>query len=271
TEYQLADLFTKALPKERFVYLVHRTAMYNSNIVGTSGKVNFLEIKRGLNSYSAIRRTSEKKLNKVKFIPYGLELITGTHATMAKTKMKVDLVKSSEVNKRRWRRARRRSYLSVGISCMLEVFFGGKCALLVAAFCLPDMFLVAFCSLRFVREKTLHFGSCVLVPAFCLLRFGSAIWSCVLLKDKLRLPKRQVAFCCKARWVLLQSSLRLASKLVVFFFKACCVFHQSSLCFASRHPAFCFNTSCVLSQDSCDLSHGCTAFCLLLKTLSAIW
>ncbi|GJX42761.1 hypothetical protein Tco_0257751 [Tanacetum coccineum] len=27
TEYQLADLFTKALPKERFEYLVHRIAM----------------------------------------------------------------------------------------------------------------------------------------------------------------------------------------------------------------------------------------------------
>ncbi|GKD11395.1 hypothetical protein Tco_1191080 [Tanacetum coccineum] len=27
TEYQLADLFTKALPKERFEYLVHRTGM----------------------------------------------------------------------------------------------------------------------------------------------------------------------------------------------------------------------------------------------------
>ncbi|GKC00832.1 hypothetical protein Tco_0986968, partial [Tanacetum coccineum] len=27
TEYQLADLFTKALPKERFEYLVHRIGM----------------------------------------------------------------------------------------------------------------------------------------------------------------------------------------------------------------------------------------------------
>ncbi|GJR09213.1 hypothetical protein Tco_0791865 [Tanacetum coccineum] len=27
TEYQLADLFTKALPKERFKYLVHRIGM----------------------------------------------------------------------------------------------------------------------------------------------------------------------------------------------------------------------------------------------------
>nr|GEY88385.1 retrovirus-related Pol polyprotein from transposon 17.6 [Tanacetum cinerariifolium] len=64
--------------------------------------------------------------------------------------------------------------------------FGGKCALLIAAFRLPDMFLVAFCSLRFVREKTLRFGSCVLVPAFCLLRFGSSFWSCILTKDMLR-------------------------------------------------------------------------------------
>ncbi|GJU19629.1 ribonuclease H-like domain-containing protein [Tanacetum coccineum] len=45
---------------------------------------------------SAIRRTSEKKLNEVKFIPYGLELITSIRATMAKPRMKVDLVKSSE-------------------------------------------------------------------------------------------------------------------------------------------------------------------------------
>ncbi|GJY88513.1 hypothetical protein Tco_0503141 [Tanacetum coccineum] len=40
TEYQLADLFTKALPKERFEFLVH--AVYDSNSVGTSSKVVFL-------------------------------------------------------------------------------------------------------------------------------------------------------------------------------------------------------------------------------------
>ncbi|GJQ93529.1 hypothetical protein Tco_0004668 [Tanacetum coccineum] len=49
----------------------------------------------------AIRKTSEKKLNEVKFIPYGLELITGIHETMAKPRMKVDLVKSNGVNKRK--------------------------------------------------------------------------------------------------------------------------------------------------------------------------
>nr|GEX18471.1 DNA-directed DNA polymerase [Tanacetum cinerariifolium] len=171
------------------------------------------------------------------------------------------------------------------------------------------MFLVAFCSLRFVREKTLS-----LVLAFCLLRFGSAICSLRLLQDLLRFASRHLAFCFKtlafcfkARCILLQSSLHFASKLVAFCFKTCCVLLQdilrfasrllrfasklvafcfkarcvllqSSLRFASRHTAFCFKTSCVLlqdscvlSQDSCDLSHGGTAFCLLLKTLSAFW
>nr|GEU85881.1 retrovirus-related Pol polyprotein from transposon TNT 1-94 [Tanacetum cinerariifolium] len=46
TEYQLADLFTKALPKERFEYIVHRWyEMYDSNSVGKSGKVIFDDIK----------------------------------------------------------------------------------------------------------------------------------------------------------------------------------------------------------------------------------
>ncbi|GKA05647.1 gag-pol polyprotein [Tanacetum coccineum] len=40
TEYQFADLFTKSLPKERFEFLVH--AVYDSNSVGTSSKVVFL-------------------------------------------------------------------------------------------------------------------------------------------------------------------------------------------------------------------------------------
>ncbi|GJT92224.1 hypothetical protein Tco_1081069 [Tanacetum coccineum] len=48
----------------------------------------------------AIQRTSKKKLNEVKFIPYGLEFVTGIHATMAKPGMKVDLLKSRGVNKR---------------------------------------------------------------------------------------------------------------------------------------------------------------------------
>ncbi|GKA18523.1 gag-pol polyprotein [Tanacetum coccineum] len=39
-EYQLADLFTKTLPKERFEYLVHRIG---TNTVGTSCKVIFLK------------------------------------------------------------------------------------------------------------------------------------------------------------------------------------------------------------------------------------
>ncbi|GJQ92458.1 zf-CCHC domain-containing protein [Tanacetum coccineum] len=47
-----------------------------------------------------ISGTSVRELNEVKLIPYGLELITGIHATMAKLGMKVDLVKSSGVNKR---------------------------------------------------------------------------------------------------------------------------------------------------------------------------
>ncbi|GKB09625.1 hypothetical protein Tco_0837937, partial [Tanacetum coccineum] len=44
TEYQLVDLFTKALPKERFEYLVTNWyAMYDSNTVGKYGKVIFLK------------------------------------------------------------------------------------------------------------------------------------------------------------------------------------------------------------------------------------
>ncbi|GJY72123.1 integrase, catalytic region, zinc finger, CCHC-type containing protein, partial [Tanacetum coccineum] len=39
TKYQLADLFTKALLKERFEYSQDWYAMYNSNSVGTSGKI----------------------------------------------------------------------------------------------------------------------------------------------------------------------------------------------------------------------------------------
>nr|GEU53759.1 putative reverse transcriptase domain-containing protein [Tanacetum cinerariifolium] len=46
--------------------------------------------------------TSKKKFNEAKFIPYGLELITGIHATVAKPRVKVDLVKSSEVNDSRF-------------------------------------------------------------------------------------------------------------------------------------------------------------------------
>nr|GEY28176.1 reverse transcriptase domain-containing protein [Tanacetum cinerariifolium] len=53
------------------------------------------------------------------------------------------------------------------------------------------------------RQRTLRFGSCILVPAFCLLRFGSAFWFCVLTKDKLRFASRQVAFCLKTSYVLL--------------------------------------------------------------------
>ncbi|GJW28898.1 hypothetical protein Tco_0045773 [Tanacetum coccineum] len=44
-----------------------------------------------------LRKSSEKKLNEVKLISYGLKLISGVHATMAKPRMKVDLVKSGGV------------------------------------------------------------------------------------------------------------------------------------------------------------------------------
>nr|GEX07605.1 retrovirus-related Pol polyprotein from transposon TNT 1-94 [Tanacetum cinerariifolium] len=117
-------------------------------------------------------------------------------------------------------------------------------------------------------EKTLRFGSCVLVPAFWFLRFVS----CDLV---LRFGP---AFCLKTSCVFPKDELRFAVKHIVICFKARCVLLQSSLHFALRHAAFCFKTSCVLfqdpyvlSQDSCVLSHGGTAFCLLLKTLSAIW
>nr|GEU64486.1 retrotransposon protein, putative, unclassified [Tanacetum cinerariifolium] len=104
------------------------------------------------------------------------------------------------------------------------------------------------------REKTLRFGSCVLVPAFWFLRFVSCdlvlrFGPAFCLKTSCVLPKRQVAFCYKARCVLLQSSLRFASKLVVFCFKAHCVLLQSSLRFASKLVAICFKTRCVLLQD----------------------
>nr|GEZ37454.1 hypothetical protein [Tanacetum cinerariifolium] len=112
--------------------------------------------------------------------------------------------------------------------------------------------LTTFEDLNCDLGKTLRFGSCVLVPAFCLFQFGSAIWSCVLLKDKLRLP---------------EDKLRFAVKHVAFWFKARSILLQRSLHFASRHAAFCFKTSyvllqdpCVLSQDSCVLSQGGTTF-----------
>nr|GEY89143.1 retrovirus-related Pol polyprotein from transposon TNT 1-94 [Tanacetum cinerariifolium] len=38
TEYQLADMFTKALPEERFKYLVRRYEMFDSSRTGGSGK-----------------------------------------------------------------------------------------------------------------------------------------------------------------------------------------------------------------------------------------
>nr|GEZ59034.1 retrovirus-related Pol polyprotein from transposon TNT 1-94 [Tanacetum cinerariifolium] len=38
TEYQLADMFTKALPEDRFKYLVRRIEMFDSNRTGGSGK-----------------------------------------------------------------------------------------------------------------------------------------------------------------------------------------------------------------------------------------
>nr|GFA20651.1 hypothetical protein [Tanacetum cinerariifolium] len=98
--------------------------------------------------------------------------------------------------------------------------------------------------------RTLRFGSCVLVPAFCLLRFG-----CVLLQDKLRFATRFVAFCFDTSCDLLQDLLRFASRLVAFCFKTL---------------AFCLKGN-FLSQDSCILSQDCTAFCLLLKTFSAFW
>nr|GEY42967.1 hypothetical protein [Tanacetum cinerariifolium] len=95
---------------------------------------------------------------------------------------------------------------------------------------------------RFNGFITIGKGHCVLVPAFCLLRFGSAIWSCVLLQDKLRFASRQVAFCLKTSCVLLQSSLRFAARHVAFCFKARCVLLQDSLRFASKLVAFCFKT-----------------------------
>nr|GEW43999.1 putative ribonuclease H-like domain-containing protein [Tanacetum cinerariifolium] len=110
-------------------------------------------------------------------------------------------------------------------------FLVKKVVVFVVAFCLPDMFLVAFCSLRSVREKDLRF-------------------------DKLRFAVKHVAFCFKARCVLLQDTLCFASRHAAFCFKTSCVLLQDP---------------CVLSQDSCVLSHDGTAFCLQLKTLSVIW
>nr|GEX49766.1 retrotransposon protein, putative, unclassified [Tanacetum cinerariifolium] len=231
TEYQLADMFTKALPEDRFKYLVKRIGM------------------RCLNP-AELEVLGENKaaLPTLKAETWSIHMLSA-FTKVNSVKMKILLEPTP--NK-----------LLVGV-------FGGKCALLITAFCLLDMLLVAFCSLRFVRER-----HCVLVPAFCLLRFGSAI----CFKDKLRFASRQVAFCLKTSCVLLQSSLRFASKLVAFCFKTRCILLQSSLRFALKLAAFCFKTSCVLlqdpcvlSQDSCDLSYGCTAFCLLLKTLSAFW
>nr|GEY28862.1 zinc finger, CCHC-type [Tanacetum cinerariifolium] len=131
-------------------------------------------------------------------------------------------------------------------------------------------------------KRTLHFSSCVLSLAFCLLRFDSCVLvlrfglafslfedlscvllrrdyaqletplrfvskaSCVLLKDSLRFASSQVAFCFKLSCVLLQDKLRFATRFVAFCFKSSCVLLQVKLRFASRQVAFCYKTSCVL-------------------------
>nr|GEX33864.1 hypothetical protein [Tanacetum cinerariifolium] len=102
------------------------------------------------------------------------------------------------------------------------------------------MFLVAFCSFCSVKEKKLHFGSCILSLAiwFCdlVMRFASRHVAFCL---KFCFAVKLVAFCYKARCILLQSSLRFASKLIAFYFKARCGLLQDTLRFASRHLAFC--------------------------------
>nr|GEY28605.1 reverse transcriptase domain-containing protein [Tanacetum cinerariifolium] len=130
------------------------------------------------------------------------------------------------------------------------------------------------------RERTLRFGSCVLVLAFWILRFVSCDLvlrfglafcfktSCGLPQDKLRFVSRKVAFCFKARCVLLQDSLRFASKLVAFCFKTRCILLHDSLRFASKLVAFCFKTRCVLSEDSCILSTFEDIICVLVEGIS---
>nr|GEW75467.1 retrovirus-related Pol polyprotein from transposon TNT 1-94 [Tanacetum cinerariifolium] len=110
-------------------------------------------------------------------------------------------------------------------------FFGEKFMVLVVAFCLSVIFVVAFCLLRFVRDSALRFvkKSCVFpredsVSFKTWLRFVSRL-CCVLSR---RLP----AFCLKTSAFCLKTKLRFVSRLTAF-------------CLQS--VAFCLQASCVLS------------------------
>nr|GEZ52730.1 hypothetical protein [Tanacetum cinerariifolium] len=83
-------------------------------------------------------------------------------------------------------------------------------------------------------EKTLRFGSCVLVLAFCLLCFA---YCGLTLAFWLHFALRQVAFC----------------------FKTSCVLSQDTLRFASRHVAFCLKTISLQESTSS------TPLCLMAK------
>ncbi|GJV30102.1 hypothetical protein Tco_1386550 [Tanacetum coccineum] len=47
---------------------------------------------------SSSKETSEKKLDEIEFISQGMKLISGVHATMTKSRVKCDLIKSSGVD-----------------------------------------------------------------------------------------------------------------------------------------------------------------------------
>nr|GEW51956.1 DNA-directed DNA polymerase [Tanacetum cinerariifolium] len=124
-----------------------------------------------------------------------------------------------------------------------------------------------FCS--FAKDNSTAF--CLISNYVLLLRFGSAIWFCVLLieaiscvlpredsahfKTWLRFVSRLPVFCLKTSCVLYQD-------LVAFCLKTYCVLSQDILRFVSRLPAFSLKTSCVLSQDVLRFVSRLIAFCL---------
>nr|GEW77627.1 retrovirus-related Pol polyprotein from transposon TNT 1-94 [Tanacetum cinerariifolium] len=105
----------------------------------------------------------------------------------------------------------------------------------------------------------LCFGSCVLVPAFCLLRFGSAFYlteelSCVLLRRDSAKFKTLLRFVSRVGCVLSQDLLRFVSRFLRFVSRLIAFCLKIKLRFVSRPLAFYLKASCVLSQNSCVLS-----------------
>nr|GEV09115.1 hypothetical protein [Tanacetum cinerariifolium] len=98
------------------------------------------------------------------------------------------------------------------------------------------------------RKRTLGFGSCVLVLALCLLRFGEIM---PISKPRCVLSPDQVAFCYKICCVLSPDQ-------VAFCYKICCVLSPDQV-------ASCFKIRCVLLQVKLRFASRQLAFCLKIE------